>query len=58
MPINLPVIQPATQARKGVFARGPEEAAESLRDRTLELGAKGEWIVHREIGRASCRERG
>ncbi|HET7876953.1 MAG TPA: heterodisulfide reductase-related iron-sulfur binding cluster [Methylomirabilota bacterium] len=47
MPINLPVIQPGTQARKGNFARSLEDAGESLRDRTLELGDKGEWIVHR-----------
>ncbi|MBI2526815.1 MAG: heterodisulfide reductase subunit B [Candidatus Rokubacteria bacterium] len=47
MPINLPVIQPGTQARKGPFARRPEDAAESLRERTLELAERGEWIVQR-----------
>ncbi|HET8577627.1 MAG TPA: heterodisulfide reductase-related iron-sulfur binding cluster [Methylomirabilota bacterium] len=47
MPINLPVIQPATQARKGTFARHPEEPGESLREKTLELETKGEWLVHR-----------
>jgi len=47
IPINLPVIQPSTQARKGTFARSPEDAPENLRERTLELGAKGEWVVHR-----------
>ena len=45
--INLPVVQPSTQARKGNFARSPEDAPENLRERTLELGAKGEWVVHR-----------
>ena len=47
IPINLPVVQPSTQARKGNFARSPEDAPENLRERTLELGAKGEWVVHR-----------
>jgi len=47
IPINLPVVQPGTQARKGNFARSPEDAPENLRERTLELGAKGEWVVHR-----------
>ena len=47
IPINLPVVQPSTQARKGNFARRPEDAPENLRERTLELGAKGEWVVHR-----------
>ena len=47
IPINLPVVQPSTQARKGTFARSPEDAPENLRERTLELGAKGEWVVHR-----------
>lgn len=47
IPINLPVIQPSVQARKGTFARRPEDAPENLRERTLELGAKGEWVVHR-----------
>jgi heterodisulfide reductase subunit B len=45
--INLPVIQPGTQARKGTFARRPEDAAESLRDLCLELEARGEWTVQR-----------
>jgi len=47
IPINLPVIQPSVQARKGAFARRPEDAPENLRERTLELGAMGEWVVHR-----------
>jgi heterodisulfide reductase subunit B len=47
IPINLPVIQPTTQARKGAYSRRPEDAGENLRDRTLELEAAGEWIVHR-----------
>ena len=47
IPINLPVVQPSTQARKGNFARSPEDAPENLRERTLDLGAKGEWVVHR-----------
>jgi heterodisulfide reductase subunit B len=45
--MNLPVIPAATQARKGSFARALEDAGESLRDRSLELEAKGEWIVQR-----------
>jgi len=45
IPIDLPVVQPG--AKKGGFTRRPEDTPESLRERTLELGAGGEWIVHR-----------
>jgi heterodisulfide reductase subunit B len=44
MSIPLPVLQPTN--RLGAVKRSAEEA-ESLRERTLELGAEGEWIVHR-----------
>ena len=43
--IPLPLV-PSQQSRLGAFKRSPEEA-EGLRERTLELGERGEWTVHR-----------
>jgi heterodisulfide reductase subunit B len=47
IPIHLPIRTPSETAGRGPFRRSPEDAPEDLRERTLELGEKGEWIVHR-----------
>ena len=47
MPISLPVVQSAPAPRGRTFTRSVPSPAEDIRERVLELEAKGEWIVPR-----------
>jgi heterodisulfide reductase subunit B len=47
MPISLPVVQSAPAPRGRTFTRSVPDPAEDIRERVLELEAKGEWIVPR-----------
>jgi heterodisulfide reductase subunit B len=47
IPIDVPVTGPGAARPKRQFRRTPEDAPADLREKVLELEAKGEWIVHR-----------
>ena len=50
MPISLPVVQSAPAPRGRVFTRSAPDPAEDVREKVLELEARGEWIVPRVPG--------
>ncbi|MBI4269707.1 MAG: heterodisulfide reductase subunit B [Candidatus Rokubacteria bacterium] len=50
MLISLPVVQSAPAPRGRVFTRSAPDPAEDVREKVLELEARGEWIVPRVPG--------